>query len=165
MGREPKEDIEDKDDAQIDDAFEPLEEQKPSFQKPSETVTQLPINDNNVIEILRMVLDPQGLQKLQFTEVEVSWTRSLIKTDMVNYAYYVQNYATDPDFDWQALNVSLGYRETDDILLPLEVMQYSLSKWQRAKGRKLIKDAHELALSSKEETAEDRMLRGGSLGA
>lgn len=172
MGGKSEEEIEDDgEDLQIDGdnlrpsaPFDPSEEERPAFLPPKDEPIPLPLDDNNVIEILRMVLDPKGLQKLQFTEVEVSWTRSLIKTDMVNYMYYVSLYATDDKYDWAALNKTLGYREVDDILLPLEVGQYSLARWQRAKGRKLIKDAHELAISSKEETDEAKLLRTGFRG-
>lgn len=134
------------------------------FVPPVDDPTQLPLAQSDVLEIVKIILDPQGLQKLQFTEINASWIRDLVITDITNYAQEIVKHGEDMEFDWASLNKALGYRDYDGILNIIEIAQYSLARWQRAYGRKLIKDAHELALSSKEETDEAKLLRTGFKG-
>lgn len=137
----------------------PGEPQVTPFTPPSESFDSLPYNDAKVLDIVERILDPKGIQRLQFTEIEVTWVRPLIRTDVTEYMLTVAQHAGDNNFDWLSYNTSKGYRETSEILLPSEVVQYSLAKWQRGKNRKLIRDAHELAVSAGAETEEAKMMR------
>lgn len=146
--------------------FEPIEPLEPvkSFVPPIEGKEPIPYTDDKVLDIVNQILNPKGIQRLQFTEIEVSWIRDLIKTDLTNYALEIVKHASDPNFNWAELNETLGYREINEILTPAEVAQYSLARWQRGKGRKLIKDAHELSVSAGSETEEAKLMRTGFRG-
>ena len=169
MSRKPKEELEEIDEnvEPAKESFEPidpLEEEKEAFRPPVDTVTSLPLDDNNVLEVLKMVLAPIGIQKLQFTEIEVSWIRDLVINDLQDYAKETVKQKNNPNFDWEAFNERCGYPKYNGRLSPRIVVQYSVAKWQRPKNRRLIKDAHELALSSKEETDDAKLWKRGFQG-
>ena len=111
-----------------------------------------------------MILAPKGIQKLEFSEIEVSWIRDFVINDLQDYAKETVKQKNNKRFDWKSFNEQNGYPPFDGKLSPRLVVQYSIAKWQRPKNRKLIKDAHELALSSKEETDEAKLLRTGFRG-